>query len=77
MPTFRTFESFDIRWDRGSTWTNYDTEAEAQAVIAASSGGGHVERKTWEVKLHPGLLERDAYQPGIADRFEAEEGAAR
>lgn len=74
--TFRTFESFDIVWDRGSRWTNYDTAAEAQAVIDfagdRSGSTGHVERKTWEIKLHPDLLARDAYQPGCGDRVEAD-----
>jgi hypothetical protein len=70
--TYRTFESFDIAWDRGSRWTNYDSAAEAQAIIdhaATISGqGGQVVRRTWEIKLHPGLLARGSYQPGVGDR---------
>lgn len=48
-----TFEYFDIRWDRGSTWSPYDTAAEAQATIdfAKSKSGstGHVVRVTFDV----------------------------
>jgi hypothetical protein len=70
--TFRTFESFDIRWNRGSTWTNFDTAAEAQAIIDSSvargDDGGEVVRKSFEIELDPRFVARGMYQPGVSDR---------
>lgn len=48
-PEVRTYELFDIHWDRGSVWTAYQTEAEAQAVIDRSPSTGTVVRRTWAV----------------------------
>lgn len=74
LTIYRTFESFDIVWARGSRWTSYDSAVEAQAIIdhAATIDGqaGTVERRTWEIKLHPELLARGNYNPGIGDRVE-------
>ena len=50
----RTFETFSIRWDRGSTWSGYDSAAEAQAVVdfAAQHGSvGHVESRTFTAEV--------------------------
>lgn len=69
--TLRSFELFDIEWSNGSTWTGYDTEAEAQRV--ASSPGiidrtGTVVRRTWEIELDERMLAAGMYQPGCGDR---------
>lgn len=71
----RTYESFDIAWDRGSLWTNYESAAEAQAVIDGSDAGGHVVRRTWEqtwpicspllVIARPGIAERVNLDPNF------------
>ena len=69
---FRTYETFEIVWDRGSRWTGYDSAEEAQAVIDGTTHGeGRVNRSTFEVRLHPELLGRGMYRPGLADRFAA------
>lgn len=70
LTTFRTYELFDIHWDRGSQWTNYDTEAEAQAVIDGCGSSGRVVRRTWEVECHPSLLALGMYRPGVSERTE-------
>lgn len=68
MTETRAYESFSIRWDRGSTWTGYDTRAEAEATIAfaatkGSGATGWVERKTWTVEVRPEMAH--LYRPGI------------
>jgi hypothetical protein len=62
----RTYEWFEIVWERGSRWTNYRTAAEAQAVIDGSGAAGTVERHTFERTIAPEDLRM--YNPGIADR---------
>jgi hypothetical protein len=66
--SFRTFELFEIVWDRGSRWTAYYSEAEAQAVIDGCPSAGHVERRTFEVEITD--ANRDLLQPGCGDRTE-------
>ena len=51
MTETRTYELFDILWDRGSTWTAFDTRGEAQAVIDGSPSEGTVVRRTWTVEV--------------------------
>lgn len=67
MTTFRTYETFEIRWiERRSTWTGYDSAAEAQAVIDGSPAEGVVVRRTFEVEIRPGR--EHLYRPGISER---------
>jgi hypothetical protein len=67
--TFRTFELFDISWDRGSKWTAFDTADEAQAVIDGSPSSGEVVRRTWEVEVTAD--NEHLLQPGCGDRVES------
>jgi hypothetical protein len=62
----RTYESFEIVWERGSRWTNYSTAAEAQAIIDGCGSAGTVRRHTFERTIRPEDLRM--YLPGIADR---------
>jgi len=64
--TIRTYENFRIRWDRGSTWSGYDTAEQAQHVIDYATSDGHVERHEWDAVIRPEHLH--LYQPGIAER---------
>ncbi len=66
----RTYESFDIAWERGSTWTNYETAAEAQAVIDGSGQAGTVVRNTWEHSWASDSPLLAIARPGIAERIE-------
>lgn len=63
----RTYEHFDIVWDRGSRWTSYDTAEECEKILASAAshngGTGHVERKTFSVTIDEDS--RFLYQPGI------------
>lgn len=63
MDTIRTYETFSVRWDRGSVWSNY-TADQAAALIA--KGGGTVERQTFEVRVPADMAH--LFQPGIAER---------
>jgi len=69
----RTYELFDIYWDRGSRWTGYQTEADAQAVIdsAAAHAGdsGRIVRRTWDVTIPNDPRLAALYQPGCATRL--------
>jgi len=65
----RTYESFSIRWDRGSVWTSYTLE-QAQATVAyAAKQGSHgtIERYTWNVVVRPEMAH--LYQPGVSSEF--------
>lgn len=70
----RTFETFDIRWERGSTWTNF-TEAEAAERIAFSvargGDGGEVIRRTFDVRIPASMAARPPATPCIAERWES------
>lgn len=69
--TFRTYELFDISWDRGSRWNAYDTADEAQRIIDGSPESGTVVRRTWEVEVTP--ANEHLLQPGCGDRYEYNE----
>ena len=66
VTVIRTYESFEIVWDRGSRWTNYGSAAEAQAIIDGSGQAGHVHRHTFEVTIKP--EDRRLYLPGVSER---------
>lgn len=60
----RTYESFAVQFPT-SSWSGYRTEAEAQAVVDASTRPATIVRKTWDVEVPDGL--EHLYQPGIAE----------
>lgn len=64
----RTYESFDVAWDRGSRWTNYDTAAEAQAVIDGSPSTGKVVRNVWTHTWPADSPLLAIARPGIAEQ---------
>lgn len=74
--TIRTYETFSVRWDRGSTWSGYASAAEAQAVVDFAGrridepAAGVVVRETFEVRWFAGDASIIHARPGIAERFE-------
>lgn len=67
MPEIRIYETFAVRFDNGdgtvSTWSGYDTEYEAERVVACASRPGTIIRKEWSVEFGPEFAH--LYQPGI------------
>jgi hypothetical protein len=63
MATTRTYESFDIRWADGATWTNWDSADEAQGIIDRSTREGTVVRRTFTVQVRPDMAH--LYRKGI------------
>lgn len=55
----RTYETFDIQFEGGATWSGYPTEAEAVAVLAGCSRPGRIARRTFHADFEAGsrLLE--------------------
>lgn len=59
----RTYETFAIRFPRGSVWSGYETAAEAEAIVARA-GEGEIVRSTFTVEVDPRFAR--LYRPGIA-----------
>jgi uncharacterized protein CbrC (UPF0167 family) len=62
----RTYENYSIRWERGSTWSGYQSRAEAQACVdfAALRGSvGTVEVTSFSVEVKP--EHAHLYRPGV------------
>lgn len=51
MVEVRTYERFEIAWDRGSRWSGYQTHQEAQWRLDLSKESGRVVRSTFQVEI--------------------------
>lgn len=54
MTETRTYAIYEIRWNRGSTWSGYESRQEAEAILQRGDNLGQVTERTFSVDVPKG-----------------------